>query len=74
MCVKAWGSACPFVFSLTETLSDNEVKAGTVPEGVPDGIRQDFARVFMDEGKLAPKGAVSSNGRELLKDSSFELV
>ena len=46
----------------------------TVLEGVPDGIRQDLACVFVDEGKLAPKGAMCSNGRELLKDSSFELV
>ena len=82
MCVKAWGSTCsasgrysdcfsnplqlPFVFSLAEALSDNEVKTVTVPEGVPDGILKDSACVCVDESKLAPKGAVSSNGWELL--------
>ena len=50
------------------------MEAVTVPEGVPDGIRQGLACVSVDEGKLASTGAMSSNGRELLKDSSFELV
>ena len=43
-------------------------------ESVPDGVRQDFSGVFVYEDKLAPKSAVSPNGRELLKDSRFKLV
>ena len=62
------------MFGLTEALSDHKVEAVTVSESVPDWVRQDLSSVFVDESKLAPKGAVSSNGRELLKDSSFKLV
>ena len=64
----------PFVFGLAEGLSDHEVEAVTVCESVPDGVRQDFSGVFVYEDKLAPKSAVSPNGRELLKDSRFKLV
>ena len=50
------------------------MKVVAVPEGVPDRILQELACVSLDERKLAPKGATSSYGRELLKNGSFELV
>ena len=39
--------------------------------GGGDGIRQDVACVFVNEGKLTSKGAMCSNGRELLEDSTL---
>ena len=50
------------------------MKVVAVPEGIPDRVPQELTCISLIESELAPKGAASSYGRELLKNSSFELV
>ena len=62
------------MFSTRVALTDDNVKVVTVPEGVPDRVPQELTCVALDEGKFTLKGAAPSYGRELLQDSSFELI
>ena len=64
----------PFMFSTRVALTDDNVQVVTVPEGVPDRVPQELTCVALDEGKFTLKGAAPSYGRELLQDSSFELI